>query len=136
MATATPTHGSKAVLSIGGVQYADHLIGSFANEQNYATVDTTSFGATAMTNIPSPIQENKPIALQLMLDPTVHNALVALEGVAGTALVYGPIGSTTGNPKCTYAGTVTKYGLATDLAGKGIINLEYTPSGAGAWTVY
>lgn len=136
MATAVPTHGSKALLTIGGIALADHLQGAYDFEQDYAVVDTTVYGATGMTNLVSPIQDNKPVQLTCLMDPALHNALVAILGTAGQAFTYGPQGSTTGNAKLTGTGAITNYKTGVSLTGAAIITFTFTSTGAVTWGVY
>lgn len=133
MATATPTHGSKGTLLFNAVNVTDHMQGDFAMEAEYPTVDTTVFGASATTHIPSPIADNKPTQVQLLFDATTHNAIRVLNGVAGTTWTYSPIGTTTGNPQQTGSGTITNYKVSGGLTSPAMINFTYTPSGAGTW---
>jgi len=136
MATATPTHGSKALLTIGGIALNDHLVGNYDFENDYATPDTTVFGATAMTNLVSPIQENKPVTLTLLVDATLFASIIAIAFTAGQAFTFGPVGSTTGNPKLTGSGAITNLKASPSTSDVTKMTITYTPSGAATWGVY
>ena len=133
MATATPTHGSRGALLFNAVNVTDHMVGDFAAETSYPTVDSTVWGATASTNFPSPIADNKPTQCKLLFDQTMHNAINVLNGVAGTTWTYEPIGTTVGLPKRTGSGAITDYKVSGGLTSACYIEFTFTPSGAGTW---
>ena len=79
-------------------------------------LDTTTFGASAETEIPG-LKAGDKIALAGNLDPTVHTQLGTIynngggltSGNGSLSFVYGPMGSTTGNPKFTGECFLSKY---------------------------
>src|SRR6185312_17017082 len=83
--------------------------------------DTTTFGASAETEIPV-IKNGDKITFSGLLDPTPHTQLGTIynngggqtTGNTSLSFVYGPMGSTTGNPKFTGECFLTSYKVSTD----------------------
>lgn len=105
--------------------------------------DTTTFGATAETEIPV-IKNGDKITFSGLLDPTPHTQLGTIynngggltTGNASLSFEYGPMGSTTGNPKFTGECFLSSYKLSTDVKGVVSFDGEITVTAGATSTVY
>lgn len=105
--------------------------------------DTTTFGASARTEIPG-LKGGDKIVISGLLDPTLHTHFGTIynngggltSGNGSLSFVYGPMGSTSGNPKITGECFLSKYGPSTDVGNPVSFTVELTITAGATSTVY
>lgn len=105
--------------------------------------DTTTFGATAETEIPV-IKNGDKVTFSGYLDPTPHTQLGTIynngggltTGNASLSVEFGPMGSTTGNPKFTFECFLTSYKVGVDVKGVPSFDGEVTITAGATSAVY
>lgn len=105
-------------------------------------LDTTTFGAAGETEIPG-LKAGDKITASGKLDPTIHTHIGTLYNNGGQltaggsiSIEYGPMGSTSGNPKWTAETYLSKWQESTDAKGLATFSLELTVTAGATSTTY
>lgn len=117
------SHGRNTIFKIESAANSLTDISNTLKEVNFPrevdTPETTAFGSTTRSYVVGFI--NATFSVSGMYDPTVDALLNGILGFAASRdFEYGPIGSTTGNPRYTgdcYLTNYTDTGSVTDMVG-------------------
>lgn len=100
-------HGTNISLTLGGVDITDY-ISSVSPEFTRAMAEMRHLGATRVERLPG-LQDFR-CTLEGDFEPTLDTALwSAFNGASEVTLVYGPLGSTAGNPRFSIPVLCTRY---------------------------
>jgi hypothetical protein len=92
------------------------------------TPETTAFGSTVKTYVVG-IKDAR-FSMQGMFEPTANTMLQGIYGFAtARAFVYGPVGSTTGDPEFTGSCFLTTYNIQGSVGDMVAMSLEFQVSG-------
>lgn len=105
--------------------------------------DVTTFGATSEANIPT-IKGTTKLSIAGVTDPTVTTVLGTIRNNGGgqtttnasLSFIYGPMGSTTGNPKYTGECFLGDFKLSTDVKNPNTWTADFSSTGDVTATVY
>lgn len=136
-------HGRLGVLKIDNSAGTLTDISTYVTNVDYPesidTPDTTTFGATAKSALPG-LRDAK-MSVSANMDPTLDALLSGVLGVQGGSLAsvsceYGPMGSTTGNPKYTLEAFIANVKIGTPVGGLVTVSFDLQRTGAHTRATY
>lgn len=130
--------GYKAFLLIDGVAGTGVNVSTFADDfqwpQSVTTVETSAFGSSHRTSIPS-LTDGDTLTYSGPYDVaagTFFSAIKAAQaaGSSTCTVVYGPAGSVSGQAKIQAETWITAYNVSTQVAGRAELSVSLQVTGA------
>lgn len=126
-----PTKGKATVIKIGTAA-SETDISTYVKESSFPvdvdSEDITTYGNAGYEETTTIIAKGE-LPFSGIWNPTIHAILAPLFNVENKSAVWGPAGSTGGNPKWSALGYLSKYDVKSDA--KGIVKFDaaFKPSG-------
>ena len=134
----TFTHSKSSLFTINDAANTPRDISNTITKITFPRIldkaETSTLGSTFKSYVPG--LADATFSLELEFDLTVMGYLDGIVGNVGRAFIYGPIGSTAGNPK--YTGTCFLVSLSemTDISAEVKVSADFQLVGAPTVTTY